>query len=63
MSSAHDELPRIISSQKVFSGKVFNVTVDTVREGEMMREVRGPGVLVPKDIRWVTAQSAGRIAI
>jgi HlyD family secretion protein len=38
-----------------------SVWVDTVREGEMLREVRGPGVLVPKDIRWITAQSAGRI--
>ena len=38
-----------------------SVWVDTVREGEMVREVRGPGVLVPKDIRWITAQAAGRI--
>jgi HlyD family secretion protein len=38
-----------------------SVWVDTVREGEMKREVRGPGVLVPKDIRWITAQAAGRI--
>ena len=35
--------------------------VDTVREGEMVREVRGAGVLVPKDIRWISAQTAGRI--
>src|SRR5262245_56013990 len=38
-----------------------SVWVDTVREGEMLRAVRGPGVLVPKDIRWIAAQSAGRI--
>src|SRR5262245_20851649 len=38
-----------------------SVWVDTVREGEMKREVRGPGVLVPRDIRWITAQAAGRI--
>jgi HlyD family secretion protein len=38
-----------------------SVWVDSVREGELMREVRGPGVLVPKDIRWITAQSTGRI--
>jgi ADP-ribose pyrophosphatase len=41
MSSPQKELPKIISSQKVFSGRVFNVTVDTVREGELtyQREV------------------------
>jgi len=38
-----------------------SVWVDTVREGEMVREVRGPGVLVPKDIRWISAQTSGRI--
>ena len=48
----HDELPRIISSQKVFEGRVFNVTVDTVREGELtyQREVvhhHGSAVILP----------------
>jgi ADP-ribose pyrophosphatase len=52
MSSPHDELPKIISSQKVFSGRVFNVTVDTVREGELtyQREVvhhHGSAVILP----------------
>ena len=52
MSSAHDELPKIISSRKVFSGRVFNVTVDTVREGELtyQREVvhhHGSAVILP----------------
>src|SRR6476646_3651679 len=28
---------------------------DTVRRGEMVLEVRGPGTLVPEDIRWITA--------
>lgn len=46
------ELPKIISSQKVFEGRVFNVTVDTVREGEMtyQREVvhhHGSAVILP----------------
>ncbi len=36
-----------------------SVWVDTVREGEMLREVRGPGTLVPREIRWIGAQSAG----
>lgn len=52
MSSQRDELPKILSSQKVFSGRVFNVTVDTVREGELtyQREVvhhHGSAVILP----------------
>jgi ADP-ribose pyrophosphatase len=48
----HKELPKTISSQKVFEGRVFNVTVDTVREGELtyQREVvqhGGSAVIVP----------------
>ncbi len=34
---------------------------DSVVRGEMIREVRGPGTLVPEDIRWITAVTAGRI--
>ncbi len=29
-----------------------SVWVDTVRQGEMLRQVRGPGVLAPTEIRW-----------
>lgn len=52
MTTPPDELPRIISSQKVFEGRVFNVTVDTVREGELtyQREVvhhHGSAVILP----------------
>lgn len=52
MTTPHKELPKIISSQKVFSGRVFNVTVDTVSEGELtyQREVvhhNGSAVIVP----------------
>jgi ADP-ribose pyrophosphatase len=52
MSSPHDELPKIISSQKIFSGRVFNVTIDTVQEGELtyQREVvhhHGSAVILP----------------
>ncbi len=48
----HKALPKTISSQKVFEGRVFNVTVDTVREGELtyQREVvhhGGSAVMVP----------------
>ena len=28
---------------------------DTVKRGAMLRQVRGPGTLVPEDIRWITA--------
>lgn len=35
--------------------------VDSVRRGEMVIEVRGPGTLVPEHIRFITAVSAGRV--
>jgi len=38
-----------------------SVWVDQVRHGEFIREVRGPGTLVPKEIRWIPAASAGRV--
>jgi HlyD family secretion protein len=38
-----------------------SVWTDTVREGEMLREVRGPGTLVPRAIRWIGAQAEGRV--
>ena len=38
-----------------------SVWIDTVRQGEMLRQVRGPGTLVPREIRWIAAQSAGRV--
>jgi len=52
MTTPPKELPKIINSQKVFEGRVFNVTVDTVREGEVtyQREVvhhHGSAVIVP----------------
>lgn len=37
------------------------VWVDTVRRGDMLREVRGIGTLVPVDIRWIAAQTAARV--
>jgi HlyD family secretion protein len=35
--------------------------VDSVRRGEMVREVRGPGNLVPEQIRWITSQASARV--
>ena len=34
---------------------------DTVEHGTMIRQVRGPGTLVPEQMRWITAVTAGRI--
>jgi HlyD family secretion protein len=34
---------------------------DTVKRGPMLREVKGPGTLVPERIRFMTADTAGRI--
>ena len=52
MTTRHNELPKILSSQKVFDGRLFNVTVDTVVEGELthQREVvhhPGSAAIVP----------------
>ena len=35
--------------------------IDTVERGEMLLQVRGPGVLVPREIRWVAAASEARV--
>ena len=35
--------------------------IDTVRRGELVREVRGPGTLQPKEIRWIAAATNGRV--
>jgi HlyD family secretion protein len=37
------------------------VWIDTVKRGEMLREVRGIGTLVPEQISWIAARSAGRV--
>jgi len=34
---------------------------DTVEFGTMIRQVRGPGTLIPEQMRWITAVTAGRI--
>jgi HlyD family secretion protein len=34
---------------------------DTVKRGELVREVRGTGTLVPEDIRWIAAVTDGRV--
>lgn len=37
------------------------VLIDSVRRGDVVREVRGPGTLVPEQIRWITAQASARV--
>jgi HlyD family secretion protein len=38
-----------------------SVWVDIVKRGEMLRQVRGNGTLVPEDIRWIPTINAGRV--
>ena len=37
------------------------VWIDTVKRGEMLRQVRGIGTLVPEEVRWIPATSEGII--
>src|ERR1051325_10018970 len=37
------------------------VWIDTVKRGEMVREVRGLGTLVPENVRWIPATTEGII--
>src|SRR5215207_7459862 len=37
------------------------VVIDTVKRGEMVRDVRGNGTLVPEVTRWVPAPAEGRV--
>ena len=37
------------------------VWIDTVKRGPMLRQVRGLGTLVPEEIRWIPAQTEGRV--
>jgi ADP-ribose pyrophosphatase len=52
MTAKKENLPQVISSRTVFEGRVFSVTVDTVREGqvEYQRDVvhhPGSAVILP----------------
>ena len=38
-----------------------SIWIDTVKRGEMLRQVRGNGTLVPEDIRWIPTVNAGRV--
>ena len=38
-----------------------SVWIDTVKEGPLVREVRGLGTLVPEEIRWITTRTDARV--
>ena len=38
-----------------------SLIIDTVRRGDMIREVRGPGTLVPERVRWISAVTSARV--
>lgn len=46
------------ASPSVDGGTIYT---DTVRQGLMLLDVRGPGTLIPEDTRWITAVTAGRV--
>jgi len=37
------------------------VWIDTVKQGNLVVQVRGSGTLMPEDIRWIPAQTQGRV--
>ena len=37
------------------------VWIDTVKRGDIPRQVRGSGTLIPEDIRWIPATTQGRV--
>ena len=37
------------------------IIIDQVKRGELLRQVRGPGSLVPEDIHWISAVTQGRV--
>ncbi|REK07851.1 MAG: HlyD family efflux transporter periplasmic adaptor subunit [Acidobacteria bacterium] len=38
-----------------------SVYLGTVERGEMLRQVRGPGTLVPEELRWISSRTSGRV--
>src|SRR6266511_700566 len=50
-----------LSRLKPAAPLVENVWPDTVKRGEMLRQVRGNGALVPEEILWIPTLNAGRV--
>lgn len=53
----------VLSSLKPAAPSIEGGTpwIDSVRRGEMVREMRGPGTLVPEHIRYITALASARV--
>lgn len=47
-----------VSTPTVESDRVW---IGEVERGEMMREARGIGTLVPEDLRWIASETSGRV--
>lgn len=41
--------------------EIGSLLIDTVKRGELLRNVRGNGTLVPEEIRWIPTINAGRV--
>jgi HlyD family secretion protein len=52
LSRLQPAIPRVVKASLYFG---------TVQRGEMVRQVRGNGTLVPENIRWVPTANAGRV--
>lgn len=50
-----------LSRLKPAAPTVEGAWIDTVKRGEMLRQVRGLGTLVPDEIRWIPAVTEGRV--
>src|SRR5437773_10484776 len=50
-----------LSRLKPAAPLVENPWPDTVKRGEMLRQVRGNGALVPEEVRWIPATTDGII--
>lgn len=50
-----------LSRLKPAAPTVEGAWIDTVKRGEMLRNVRGLGTLVPDEIRWIPAVTEGRV--
>ncbi|MBI4420338.1 MAG: HlyD family efflux transporter periplasmic adaptor subunit, partial [Gemmatimonadetes bacterium] len=50
-----------LGSLKPAAPTVESPWIDKVKRGPMVRQVRGPGTLVPEQIRWISAVTQGRV--
>ena len=48
-------------SQPIPRARKDQTWIGTVKQGDMLRNVRGLGRMVPQDMRWITARASGRV--